>query len=449
MGTKVLKFGGTSVANAGSFHSVFNIVHSYHNEKLIVVLSACAGITDKLMQLSEVALSNGKNYLQILDEIENHHLKVTIEIFKDSELSASCLKSINFILQSLRQLIDGVRILDEITPKVKAEILSYGELLSSNIFYHYALSRGLNAYLLDAREIITTDNYHLNAQPDFAKIEQNGEKIKKLIKDYNLIVTQGFIGNWKKETTLLGRGGSDLSASLFGYSVDADEVQIWTDVDGIMTTDPRVVPSAKVIEKITVAEVAELSFFGAKVLHPETIKPAMMKNIPVKVLNTFNPGAKGTTIVQNLGKNSSESKVKSILLIENCYLITKGITKDSKNFWFYYDLLKENFEKIFTFSFNSNNIIAIAKGENLKRKEEHLEREGFDLRKTDAIAFFGLNLPNMEQNEKEKLDYITETFIDFLASKFYFLVSNHSAILLLQPSRGQEAIQLIHSVLFD
>jgi aspartate kinase len=448
MAIKVLKFGGTSVADSTAMRKVFDIISSNREDKQIVVLSACAGITDKLLKLSETALSQDNEYLQILEEIENHHLKLIVELFRDSEKSASCIKSVNFLLQSLKKLIEGVKILEEITPKVKAEILSYGELLSTNIFYQYALSRGLNSFLLDSREIIETDNYHLNAKPNFEKIQQNGEKLKKLLQNYPIVITQGFIGNWKKETTILGRGGSDLSASLFGYSVNADEILIWTDVDGIMTTDPRLVPNAKVIEKITVDEVAELSFFGAKVLHPDTIKPALAKNIPVKVLNTFNPNGIGTTIYQNNG-NTFEPKVSSMLLIEDCFYLRRQVTKDSRDFSYYLNLLKSNFEKLFKFSFNDNTILAIVKSPKGSDSFNLLEQEEFLNQKVDAIALFGLNIPNIDKEEKSKLDFITDRISELLESKLFFVVSDYSAILLLQPNKGKEVIEFVHSILFD
>ncbi|MGB9771001.1 MAG: aspartate kinase [Candidatus Kapaibacteriota bacterium] len=449
MGIKVLKFGGTSVANAYAMQNAFRIVQNNRDQKVIVVVSACAGITDRLVNLIDVCLSPDNKYKQILDEIENHHLRLIIDLFNSSEKSASSIKAINFIIQSLKQLLEGIRILEEITSKVKAEILSYGELISSNIFYNYTLFRGLNAYLLDARKVIETDNYHLNAQPDLTKIQQNGEKLLKLFNNYDVIITQGFIGNWKQETTVLGRGGSDLSASLFGYSVDAEEIQIWTDVDGIMTADPRIVTSAKVIEEITVDEVAELSFFGAKVLHPDTIKPAMIKNIPVRVLNTFNANGFGTKIVQNSILNTKTSCINSILLLEDCFLLSKKVANDAKDFVYFLDILQKNFEKVLKFTFNSNNILAISRNSRFANVENLLAQDGFDIQKVDAIAIFGLNISQLSSQETGKLGFIVDTIFDSLVNKFYFFVSDYSLLLLVKPNQGKEVIHFIHSILFE
>ncbi len=444
----VQKFGGTSVANSYAFRKVYDIVKSTSGKR-IVVLSASHGITDKLFNIIEVCLSKeGKQYEKVFEEIESHHLKLVNELFQDAEKSVHCFKSIYYILQSLWQLINGAIILEELTEKVKAEILSYGEILSSNIFYHYSLLQGENSFLLDAREIIITDNYHLKAKPNLNRIKQNGEKILKIFKTYDVVVTQGFIGNWRKETTILGRGGSDYSASLFGYSVNADEIQIWTDVDGIMTADPRVVENAKVIETISVEEVAELSFFGAKVIHPETIKPAVSKNIPLKVLNTFAQNGKGTTILQKI-EDKDNSSINSLHLIEDCFFLKRKIDIYSKDIAYYLNKIEENFETIIHIGFNQNNINSVAKGCKTKNIENILTEELIEFDVLDAIALFGSNLSKANITTISKLNKIVASFSDKLANSFYLFVSNHSVVLLVKQGKGKELITKIHSILFD
>ncbi|MCX7908925.1 MAG: aspartate kinase [Ignavibacteria bacterium] len=444
----VQKFGGTSVANADSMQKVFEIVQSTSGKR-IVVLSASAGITDLLVTITEVCLEQETKFTEIFDAIEKHHLKLVIELFKEPEKSAICIKTINFLLQSLRQLIEGARILDELTDKIKAEILSYGEILSTNIFYQYALSRGLNAFLLDAREIIETDNYHMKAKPNLNKIEQNSEKIHKIFNYHDVIITQGFIGNWCKETTLLGRGGSDFSASLFGYGVKAKEIQIWTDVDGIMTTDPRIVNSAKVIEDITIDEVAELSFFGAKVLHPDTIKPAVNKEIPIKVLNTFNTGSLGTTILQNSIISPTASSINSLHLVKGCFLISKKLDINSKEPCHYYQMLKDNFSKVFFFSFNSNNIKSIVKDCKFIDCETIFWSESFSYKIIDIVALFGNNLNALEIDIKNKVDTIIMKFKNELENIFPLFLSNNTILLLFKENKGEKVLGQIHSILFD
>lgn len=445
----VQKFGGTSVGSSFAIRKVFEIVSSTPGKR-IVVLSASAGITDKLVRISETCLSKETNgYKELFEEIEKHHLKLIIELFENSDESASCIREVNFILQSLLRLIHGVRILDELTDKVKAEILSYGEILSSSIFHHFSLFRGLNTFLLDARQIIETDNYHLEAKPNLNKIEQNGAKIRKIFENYDVIVTQGFIGNWQKETTVLGRGGSDFSASLFGFSVDADEIQIWTDVDGIMTTDPKVVPNAKVIETISFEEVTELSFFGAKVLHPETIKPAMIKRIPVKVLNTFFPEGKGTTILPEIVNNNHHSRIRSLHLIEDCFLLRRKLDLNSKDIGYYLEFVQDNFGKLFNFSHNRNNFTSIVKGGKCSNISSLLSDEAIEFDKFDLIAFFGPNLSNLDSFSLQKLFEILFSFNDILGNSFLQFVSIHSAILLVKEGKGKEVVGKIHSMLFD
>lgn len=449
MGVIVQKFGGTSVGNSYAMRKVYDIVSSTSGKR-IVVLSASAGITDKLVKIAETCLSKETDiYKDIFDEIEKHHLKLIIELFEDSDKSANCIREVNFILQSLSKLLQGIKILDELTNKVKAEILSYGEILSSRIFYHYSLFRGLNAFLLDARQIIETDNYHLEAKPILSKIEQNGAKIHKIFENYDVIITQGFIGNWHKETTVLGRGGSDFSASLFGYSVDADEIQIWTDVDGVMTTDPKIVPSAKVIDTISFEEVAELSFFGAKVLHPETIKPAMSKNIPVKVLNTFAPEGKGTTILPKIERNSDYPAIKSLMLIDDCLFLRRKLDINSKDVVYYFKFIESNFNKIFKFSYNSNNLTSIAKGGKCSNLLSLLAEEMIDFERVDVVAFFGSNLSNIDITTLRRLLEILVDFNNELKSSLYHFVSNHSIILLIEEGKGKEIVGKIHSLLFD
>lgn len=445
----VQKFGGTSVGSSFAIRKVFEIVSSTPGKR-IVVLSASAGITDKLVRISETCLSKETNgYKELFEEIEKHHLKLIIELFENSDESASCIREVNFILQSLLRLIHGVRILDELTDKVKAEILSYGEILSSSIFHHFSLFRGLNTFLLDARQIIETDNYHLEAKPNLNKIEQNGAKIRKIFENYDVIVTQGFIGNWQKETTVLGRGGSDFSASLFGFSVDADEIQIWTDVDGIMTTDPKVVPNAKVIETISFEEVTELSFFGAKVLHPETIKPAMVKRIPVKVLNTFFPEGKGTTILPEIFNNNHHSRIRSLHLVEDCFLLRRKLDLNSKDIGYYLEFVQDNFGKLFNFSHNRNNFTSIVKGGKCSNISSLLSDEAIEFDKFDLIAFFGPNLSNLDSFSLQKLFEILFSFNDILGNSFLQFVSIHSAILLVKEGKGKEIVGKIHSMLFD
>jgi aspartate kinase len=452
MPIKVLKFGGTSVGSHLAMEQAYHIVQQNANgNKLIVVLSACSGVTDTLLKISEMCLdSNRTETNQLVEELENRHIQLIVDLFRDGYKTAQCIKTVNFIFESLKKLIEGVRILGEITPKIVAEILSYGEILSTNIFYQYLLQKELSCYLLDAREVIYTDNVYLNAKPDLAKISLNGTKITNIFKNYKLIITQGFIGNWSKETTTLGRGGSDLSAALFAYSIDADEVQIWTDVDGILTADPKIIPNVQVVRKMIFEEVGELSFFGAKVLHPETIKPAIAKNIPVRILNTFNSKFEGTLILPPYRAKELTGVFHSLIFVGTAVLVSKRLDTDSKDAHFYFNLLQKNFPNLIFFAENINNFYAIIKGSILSNfLHELLQTEKIETRTVEIIAIVGNQVLRAQEEEQNKIYEILTSFSDYLALPFPLIVSDYSLLLVAKPTLGMDLLKESHSILFS
>lgn len=452
MGIKVMKFGGTSVGNHFAMEQVFRIVQkNASGNKLIVVLSACSGVTDSLLKIAEKCLSTDSSETEkLIENLEANHLHLVVELFKNGEKTANCIRTVNFIFESLKKLVEGVRILGELTPKVTAEILSYGEILSSTIFYQFLINQGLLCFLLDAREVIFTDGVHLNAKPDLKKIAFNSTKLANYLKNYNIIITQGFIGSWAKETTTLGRGGSDLSAALFGYCIGADEVQIWTDVDGVLTADPKIVDNPKTLSKMVFEEVVELSFYGAKVLHPETIKPAISKNIPVRVLNTFNPEGEGTLIISSDKMDAQTGVFHSAVYIGNSYYLSKRLDTHSKSVDYYFNLLKHNFPDLIRFSGNRNNFRAIVKEHSLASSFNELcESEKIDCQRVEVIAIVGNQIQNLQQAEKDKLTYILETYSINLFICFPVILSNYSLLLLVNFGQGKMILPEIHSILFS
>ncbi len=452
MATKVMKFGGTSVGNHLAMEQVFRIVQkNASGNKLIVVLSACAGVTDSLLKLAEKSLSAEPTETEkIIETLEARHLQLVVELFRNGEKTANCIKTVNFIFESLKKLVEGIRILGEITPKVTAEILSYGEILSSTIFYQFLISQGLVGFLLDAREVIHTDGVHLNAKPDLKKIAFNSTKLENIFKNYKIIITQGFIGSWAKETTTLGRGGSDLSASLFGYCIDADEVQIWTDVDGVMTADPKLVDNPKTLSKMVFEEVVELSFYGAKVLHPETIKPAISKNIPIRVLNTFNPNGEGTLIISGDRMDEQTGIFHSTVYIGSSYYLSKRLDTETKGVDYYFSLLKDNFSNFIHFSGNSNNFRAIVKDQtSASILGELCANEKIFNQRVEVIALVGNQIQNLKQFEQDKLTAILETFSQNLFIAFPVILSNYSLLLLSNYGQGKKLLHEIHSLLFS
>jgi len=290
----------------------------------------------------------------------------------------------------------------------------------------------------------------LNAKPDLAKISLNGTKITNIFKNYKIIITQGFIGNWSKETTTLGRGGSDLSAALFAYSIDADEVQIWTDVDGILTADPKIIPNVQVVRKMIFEEVGELSFFGAKVLHPETIKPAIAKNIPVRILNTFNSKFEGTLILPPDRAKELTGVFNSLIFVGTSVLVSKRLDTDSKDAHFYFNLLQKNFPNLIFFAGNSNNFYAIIKGSILSNfLHELLQTEKIETRTVEIIAIVGNQVLMAQEEEQNKIYEILTSFSDYLALPFPLIVSDYSLLLVAKPTLGMDLLKESHSILFS
>lgn len=315
----VMKFGGTSVANAEQMLNIIEIVKKQQGRK-IIVLSACKGITDKLELLANYAKDRNKeNVENIFNEIVEHHTNIIYNAVKDQNIINKALNIINDYTNKLNALLDGIYLLKELTPAVLDAIFSFGELLSSNVFHYICCDRQINSTWIDARELIITNSDFNEAVPI------PNEYTKKLYDKINqihseLIVTQGFIAaDASEKTTTLGRGGSDFSAALIGAAVEAREIQIWTDVDGILTADPKKIKNTKNVKMMTFPEVKDLSFWGAKVLHPKTILPAIEKNISVKILNSFNLNSEGTTIRAKTDK--CDFKINSIVLKEHCYLL--------------------------------------------------------------------------------------------------------------------------------
>ncbi len=320
MNTLVLKFGGTSVKDASAMQSVFSIINN--DKSKIVVSSACSGITDALLSLLSFAADKQTNLMyEKLEFIDNHHRKVIEDLFKTSDIYNQVTARYNELFNELQKYIESIHFLNEKTQKSIDKVVSYGEIFSTTILHYYCISQGLPSIWLDARKFMKTDSNFTaaNLQFDLSKSELQHQLIENNFNEIRLAITQGFIGSDSQNTTTtLGRGGSDYSAALIGKMINADEIQIWTDVDGILSADPRIVQDAHTIPQMEFNEVRQLAFFGAKVLHPSTLLPAIEQGIPIKVLNTFNPKNQGTTIVTTIQADSS--KLNSVV-----YLQTKRI----------------------------------------------------------------------------------------------------------------------------
>ena len=293
---QVLKFGGSSVANAENINKVVEIIkNNSGHTKTVVVVSALGGITDLLLKTAALAEANDEEYKTLLQEIETKHLQAVKDLIPVQQQSA-VLSLVKKICNEAEDICNGIFLLGELSARTKDKIVSYGELLSSQIIAVKLNSAGLAAEWKDSREIIVTDNNYGMAAVDFSATD-------KKVKEYfdasasNLFLLPGFIAADKNSiTTTLGRGGSDYTAAILAAALHASVLEIWTDVSGMMTADPRLVNNIKHIPQISYQEAMELSHFGAKVIYPPTIQPVMKKGIPVWIKNTFAPDEIGTVI---------------------------------------------------------------------------------------------------------------------------------------------------------
>jgi len=297
---QVLKFGGSSVANAENINKVVAIVlKAIETAPTILVVSALGGVTDQLILTGSYAANGNEAYKEQIGLLETKHLDAVRALLPIQEQSAT-LSWVKQQLNELESLCDGIFLLGELSPRIKDRLVSYGELLSSFIIAAKLQSLKVNQHWVDARKLIITNDQYGNAAVLFDKTDAS---IQQYIQAniYQLYIVPGFIAsNEKGYTTTLGRGGSDYTAAIFAAALDTASVEIWTDVSGMMTADPRLVQHTKHIERISYQEAMELSHFGAKIIYPPTIQPVMKKNIPVWIKNTFDPSAIGTIIEQKV-----------------------------------------------------------------------------------------------------------------------------------------------------
>lgn len=317
---QVLKFGGTSVANAENIRKVVDIVGAAgKKDRTVVIVSALGGVTDLLLSASSLAADGDESYKEKLAVVEQRHLeavKQLIPVAQQSQLLSLVKKSCN----EIEDICSGIFLLRELTPRSKDRIGSYGEWLSSRIIAATIQSMGTDVLWKDSRELIVTNSNFTAAEVDFTG---TAEKVKQFFAsaENNLFLLPGFIAADKKGiTTTLGRGGSDYTAAILAACLDASSLEIWTDVSGMMTADPRLTANARIIPHISYQEAMELSHFGAKVIYPPTIQPVMSKGIPVWIKNTFAPQDEGTLIESVATRNGNI--VRGISSINNIALLS-------------------------------------------------------------------------------------------------------------------------------
>ena len=307
----VMKFGGTSVESAAAITRVAGIVRARQARRPVVVVSAMGKTTNKLLEIAGAAIGGKREeYIRQLHDLRDYHsreARLIVPLADRAELD----RFLDEQFQELTELVKGLAVLGELTPRSIDAISSYGERLSSYIvtlgFRHF----GMPAEHVDSRDVLITDKRHTQAAPNFPETYARLAKTIPPLAAQSVVVMGGFIASTEDGvTTTLGRGGSDYTAAIVGAGIDAEEIQIWTDVDGMLTADPTILPGGHRVKTISFAEAAELAYFGAKVLHPATVVPAIEKNIPVMILNSRRPDVPGTRITAE--SVHCENVVKSI-----------------------------------------------------------------------------------------------------------------------------------------
>jgi len=320
---RILKFGGTSVGDAASIRTVAQIVGREAPHRPLVVLSATGDSTDRLAEIGRLA-AKGRLFesLSVVEALESAHRRLCGALLDGSPHRVPVEAFFDEAFFSLRAVARGLDAVRDFSPAVQDRLLSLGELLSTRLIAEVLAGAGLPVEWVDIREVVVTDEAHTCAEPLAEETARRcGEILRPLVESGRIPVTQGFIArSVSGAPTTLGRGGSDYTASLLGAALGAEEVQIWTDVDGVMTADPSLVPGARSIPVMGFEEAAELAFFGARVLHPRSLQPAVERGIPVRVLNTRNPEGTGTLVLAEAPANGAP--VKSVAYKEGMTLVT-------------------------------------------------------------------------------------------------------------------------------
>jgi len=322
----IMKFGGTSVGSGEHIRHVADLINNHLGKgyQMVVVVSALKGVTDALIEASEEARSGNRDHVhKLLQKTTEKHVAATENAIKNKSIRKEVEQTLETTLDELEKVFTGIIYLGELTPKSKDYVLSFGERMSTLIVWGTLRDLGLSVQYFTGKDAgIVTDSNFGEARPMMkVTAHQIKQKIEPLLEKRIIPVVTGYIGATQDgEITTLGRGGSDYTATIIAAALEADEVWVWTDVDGLMTSDPKIVPSAKVIPELSFQEAIEMAIFGAKAMHPRALEPAMEKEIPVRIRNTFNLQNPGTLIVMEQ-KIKPKDVVKGITLIKNLALV--------------------------------------------------------------------------------------------------------------------------------
>ncbi len=320
---RVMKFGGTSVGDAARLQHVADLIarHRALDPRLVVVVSAMAGVTDALIRMSHQAAAGSTDWVPALAALQDRHLDTVRALMLPEEEAQALETEFRESFARLETVLQAVAALKELSPSTADLVAGMGERWSARLLAAALRAQGIPARAIDADTFLITDDRFGEASPDLEQTRARARALLlPLLEQGILPVVTGFIGaTLQGRPTTLGRGGSDFSATILGYALDAEAVWIWTDVDGVMSADPKIVPSARTIPELSYIEAAEMAYFGAKVLHPRTLLPCIDRRIPVRILNTMNPQHPGTWIVPEPRGNG---QVKAVTLIKGLSLIT-------------------------------------------------------------------------------------------------------------------------------
>ena len=329
--TLVMKFGGTSVGSAEALKQAIQIIRDAKQDwdRVVVVTSAMSGVTNLLLD-SAASASHGKvdALPQTESTLRQKHFEAIQALVKDEAEREAVKAEINALIQSLVDLCKAIAVLGEASPRALDTVASLGERMSVRLLAAVVASAGIQAQAIESTEFVVTNAHFQNAHPDFKVTTEKTRAVLNPLMDKGIIpITTGFIGATPEGAiTTLGRGGSDYSAAIIGKVLPADDVWIWTDVDGVMTTDPRIVKEAVTLPEISYSEIAELAYYGAKVLHPKTIRPVVEAGIGLRICNTFNPSHPGTRLIGSGKSNGTahqpEKVVKAVTAIRKQRLVT-------------------------------------------------------------------------------------------------------------------------------
>jgi aspartate kinase len=450
----VMKFGGTSVQDSASIENVINIVRKQKAGKIVVV-SAISKATNSLEQIARLAGERKvKEARPILEELIYRHHTIINNLVENTDLRTKAIQKINNFHFKIVELMSGVAIINELSLRTLDAFRVFGELMSSIAVFFAMKNKGMNVEWVDSRDIIKTNNEFSRAYPDFELSQKNvNKKIIPLLRSGKTILAQGFIASTTDGiSTTMGRESSDFSAAIYGALIDADEIQIWTDVDGVLTADPNIIKNTMKLSEISFSEMEELSNFGAKVLHKNSIKPALMKKIPLKVLNSKNSSSRGTLIHSTL---KYHKLIKSITYKKNI-IVLRLKPKENLDQFIFWDLLinalgKHKPQIDIMLSSSNSVIIVIAENNYTRIHYDDLKKEiegfaKFDLVKEKSlITLVGSDLNSIERFQKRVFNCMP----GIKPESIVFGFNQHSFSMLMDASNCEKVLKSLHKEFFE